>query len=158
MLTVRGLRAKNNMITEALHALDHFRESFNTATSRTDRSVIGQFLTPASIAHFMASMFESGEQNVRMLDPGAGTGVLFAACVELLISRKTPPLSIEVVAYETDRTILPYLEKTMKRCDALCKSVDVSFRGTIKREDFLLSAITGIEELNTVGQRTSRVV
>jgi adenine-specific DNA-methyltransferase len=134
------------MITESLHALDHIRESFNTETSRTERSLIGQFLTPAAIAHFMSSMFDPAKGDARILDPGAGAGVLFAACIEKLISQKIRPRSIEVVAYETDLLILPHLEKTIKRCEALCKAIDVPFRGTIKVEDFLLSAITETSE------------
>lgn len=134
------------MALESLSLLDHVRKSFNSNTSRTDRSRIGQFLTPAAIAHFMTSMFETGVQEVRILDPGAGAGVLFATCVETMVSRKTRPLSIEVVAYETDRGILPYLEETMKRCESLCKSGGVAFQGMIKFEDFVLSAITETEE------------
>jgi len=133
--------AENDMTIEPLHTLDHIRKSFNSATSRTDRSQIGQFLTPAAIAQFMSSMFETDFQEVRILDPGAGAGVLFAACVETVISGKNRPLSIEVVAYETDSAILPYLEETMKRCQSLCTSDGTAFRGIVKGEDFVSAAI-----------------
>jgi len=46
------------MTTESLNKLDHVRQSFNAATSRSGRSEIGQFLTPVSIADFMSSLFE----------------------------------------------------------------------------------------------------
>ncbi|SPD73310.1 hypothetical protein PITCH_A180012 [uncultured Desulfobacterium sp.] len=72
------------MITEPFHTLDHLRKSFNGATSRADRSKIGHFLTPVAIAWFMSSMFETGPQEVRALDPGTGAGALF---VDTLISR-----------------------------------------------------------------------
>lgn len=134
------------MISESLHAFDNIRQTFNDETPRTERSLIGQFLTPATIAHFMASMFESTKGDVRILDPGAGTGVLFSAYIESLIAQKTRPCSIEVIAYETDRMILPHLEKTMRRCESLCKSVDINFYGTIKKEDYLLSAINETRE------------
>jgi adenine-specific DNA-methyltransferase len=67
------------MIIEPLHTLDHIRKEFNDATNRDGRSEIGQFLTPVAIARFMSSMFESGPQEVRILDPGAGAGVLFTS-------------------------------------------------------------------------------
>ncbi len=145
---------------EALQMLDRVRSSFNSATSRTERSRIGQFLTPASIAHFMSSMFETGIQEVKILDPGAGAGALFAAYVDTLISQKNRPLSIEVVAYETDEKILPYLKETMKRCELLAMSADISFRGTIKIEDFISSAIDGAEEslFNPVGKRFTHII
>jgi adenine-specific DNA-methyltransferase len=129
------------MLIEPLHTLDNIRKLFNCATNRTDRSQIGQFLTPAAIAQFMSSMFETSLREVRILDPGAGAGVLFAACVETMISGKNRPLSIEVVAYETDSAILPYLEETMKRCQSLCTSDGIAFHGIIKGEDFVSAAV-----------------
>jgi len=134
------------MIPETLSMLDHRRRSFNAATNRKDRAQIGQFLTPAPIARFMASMFEMKEREIRILDPGAGAGVLFSACVESLLLQTNPPVSIEVVAYETDKIILPYLEETMQRCESLCGSAGVAFHGSIRMEDFISSAIAGTEE------------
>ena len=134
------------IIMEPVHTLDHVRKSFNSATNRADRSRIGQFLTPTAIAQFMSSMFEAGPKEVRLLDPGAGAGVLFAACVETLFSQKNRPLSVEIVAYETDKTILPYLDETMKRCQSLCVSNGIVFHGIIRPEDFVSAAITATGE------------
>ena len=134
------------MIIEPMHTLDHVRKSFNGATSRVARSEIGQFLTPVAIAQFMSSMFESGPQQVRILDPGAGAGVLFTMCVETLISQENRPLSIKVVAYETDDAILPYLKETMKRCQSLCTSGGIAFQGIVRIEDFVSSAIVETRE------------
>jgi len=130
-----------SMITEPLHTLDYIRKSLNDSTDRTDRAQMGQFLTPSTIARFMSSMCETFPQEVRILDPGAGAGVLFAALIDTLISRKNRPLSIEVVAYETDSAILPFLKETVKRCEALCTSNGISFRGIVKHEDFVSDAI-----------------
>lgn len=74
------------MALESLNMLDHVRQSFNAVTSRTDRSQIGQFPTPSSIADFMSSLFETRTNEVRILDSGAGAGVLFTACVDKLLS------------------------------------------------------------------------
>lgn len=134
------------MTLESLNMLDHVRQSFNSTTSRADRLQIGQFLTPASIADFMSSLFEAGTKEVRILDPGAGAGVLFAACVDKLLSQKKLPLSIEVVAYETDKTILPHLRQTMDRCAALCSQRNIPFIGSIKEENFITAAISATEE------------
>lgn len=133
------------MIIQPTHKLDHIRKSFNGATSRADRGEIGQFLTPVAIAKFMSSMFESGPQRLTILDPGAGAGVLFATCVETLISRVERPQSIEVVAYETDSAILPYLEDTLRNCQLLCESKNIEFHGTIKDEDFISAALAEVE-------------
>jgi adenine-specific DNA-methyltransferase len=107
--------------------------------------MIGQFLTPAKIARFMASLFKWEKEYVRILDAGAGVGILFAACVETLISGKQRPLSIKVVAYENDETALPYLRETMERCKLTSKKAGISFRGEIRAEDFVAAAIEQVE-------------
>lgn len=115
--------------------------AFSKTTSRDDRSAIGQFLTPAPTARFMASLFERDVATVRILDPGAGSGSLFAALTERLISKPDRPKSIEVVAYETDRNIVPHLEETIELCQQLCDEADVAYRGTVRYDDFISTAV-----------------
>lgn len=134
------------MAVQFLNTLDDVRKSLNGSASRHERSTIGQFLTPVAIARFMASLFESERENVRILDPGAGAGVLFAACVDALVSRRQDSLAIEVVAYENDRHILPELRKTMERCERTCKSAGIPFRGQIRAEEYIGVAIAHTEE------------
>ncbi len=134
------------MAFESTNSFDHVRLSFNAATSRDERSQIGQFLTPASIADFMSFLFKADTKEVRIIDPGAGTGVLFASLLNRLLLQKRRPTTIEVVAYETDSTILPLLQETVDWCKGMCKQYNVLFTCTIKEEDFIASAITELEE------------
>lgn len=126
--------------------MDIVRKSLNGSICRDERSKIGQFFTPANIARYMASLFEQVGAEVRLLDPGAGTGVLFAACVEAFVYRKQHPLSIKVVAYESDKRVLPYLKETMDRCELICRKADISFHGEIRAEDFIAAAIAQIDD------------
>ncbi len=71
--------------------------------------------------------------------------MLFATCVETLVSRGERPQSIEVVAYETDSAILPYLEDTLRNCQFLCASKEIEFHGTIKAEDFISAALSEVD-------------
>ena len=134
------------MTVELSNTLDIVRKSLNGTTSRYERSKIGQFFTPAMIARYMASLFQHAGQEVRILDPGAGTGVLFASFVEALVSREERPLSITVVAYENDKAVFPHLKDTIERCWIICKNAGISFRGEIKSEDFVTSAIVQSNE------------
>jgi adenine-specific DNA-methyltransferase len=117
------------------------QRAFCKTTSRVERSAIGQFLTPAPIARFMASLFERSIAAVRILDPGAGTGALFAALTEQLASRPVRPESIEIVAYENDRNIVAHLETTMGLCRQLCAEAGIAFQGTVCCEDFVSAAV-----------------
>jgi adenine-specific DNA-methyltransferase len=134
------------MTDELSGKLDVVRDSLNRRSGRQERSKIVQFLTPASIAGFMASLFEGEREHVRLLDAGAGAGILFAACVESLLSARRLPLSIEVVAYEDDRLALPYLKEALEPCESACGRAGVSFRGEIRSEDFIAAAIAQTAE------------
>jgi len=52
------------------------------------RADLGQFMTPAPVARFMAAMLEGDHEEIRLLDAGAGVGSLFAAAVAELLGRK----------------------------------------------------------------------
>lgn len=134
--------------TEAdiLLRVDTAQRIFSRATSRAERSSIGQFLTPAPIARFMASLFERTVAVARILDPGAGTGSLFAALTEQLLFRADRPTSIEIVAYETDQNAMPHLEATMELCRQLCAGKGVSFQGTVHHEDFISAAASQLHD------------
>lgn len=123
------------------NTLDVVRKTVNGTTCRKERSNIGQFLTPAGIARFMASLFVREVEHVRILDAGAGTGALFAACVDNLVSKRHKPLSVKVVAYENDERILPYLKETIKRCESICQEAGIPFQGEIRTDDFVAAAI-----------------
>jgi len=134
------------MMVELTSILDIVRKSVNGSSCRLERSRIGQFLTSARIARFMASLFERQREHVRILDAGAGSGALFAACVEAMVSGKHRPLSIHVVAYENDQKILPYLKETMEWCKSTCHKAGIPFQGEIRVEDFIAAAIAQTEE------------
>ncbi len=104
------------------------------------QSALGQFFTPASAAVLVASLPRLPETGlVRVLDPGAGSGVLSATLVDRMLAER-PDVSMHLVAVECDETVLPHLRATL---DA-CKSVG---QGRITYEvvegDFILSA-TGL--------------
>jgi len=131
---------------DALSCIEQKRKAFSQATSRVERSAIGQFLTPAPIARFMASLFERNVPVVRILDPGAGTGALFTALTEHLISLPTRPESVEIIAYETDRNVMPHLETAIGLCRELCTGAGVAFQGTVRCEDFIPVAASQLHD------------
>ena len=134
------------MTVELTSILDIVRKSVNGSSCRLERSRIGQFLTSARIARFMASLFERQREHVRILDAGAGAGDLFAACIEAMVSGNHRPVSIHVVAYENDQKILPYLKETMEWCESTCQRAGIPFQGEIRVEDFIAAAIAQLEE------------
>jgi adenine-specific DNA-methyltransferase len=65
------------------------------------KSALGQFMTPAPVARFMASLFPPTTlQTCRLLDAGAGVGVLSGAFLDRLASaEKLNFQNVEIEAY-----------------------------------------------------------
>jgi adenine-specific DNA-methyltransferase len=102
----------------------------------------GQFMTPASIARVMASFFHPVDQNdIRLLDPGAGSGALLSAFLDRVIHANKTPSSICVVAYENDPYLVEELRRTRDNALAHFSSklgLDIQFK--IIEKDFISEA------------------
>ena len=77
------------------------------------RSQLGQFLTPAPIARFMARQFNNLSGHIRLLDAGAGVGALSAAFVEQLLVSTNPIESCFITAYEIEPSFIPTLKQQL---------------------------------------------
>jgi len=123
-----------------LAALDHAdaaRVEANRLLDESKRSELGQFMTPAPIARFMASLFEPVNDDVRLLDAGAGVGSLAAGYVAAACAWKRKPKSIEATCYEVDPVMLAHLRRTMTACKTACDAAGIRFVGRIVEEDFI---------------------
>lgn len=89
----------------------------------------------------MASLFRRDVKNARILDAGAGAGVLAAAAVETLISKKGNLESIEVTAFENDKLVLPHLENVLARCKIACEEANIDFVAKMRCEDFVAASV-----------------
>src|SRR5438874_1238413 len=108
---------------DLLERVDLLRVDASRKLESSRKTDLGQFLTPAPVARLMASMLAFPSQHVSLLDPGAGVGSLFAACVEELCRRPSPPTSIHVTAFELDPALAAYLPDTLQLCEEACTAV-----------------------------------
>lgn len=102
------------------------------------RSDLGQYMTPAPIARFMASLFEDVSGDVRLLDPGAGVGSLTAAFVERISGEQAKPRSVALTAYEIEPVLTAYLRNTLDEAEAQCRSVQIKASSALHEDDFIL--------------------
>jgi adenine-specific DNA-methyltransferase len=111
------------------------------ASSKLDsktRSALGQFFTPAAVSQLMAQMVEDVKTDkIRLLDSGAGTGMLTAAFIKELCGWHERPKEIDLTVYEIDCQLIPYLKQTLADCQELCRNFDIKFSAEIKNEDFI---------------------
>ncbi len=85
----------------------------------------------------MAGMFGLRSRRVRLIDAGAGLGILSAAFIRRQLLRKVPPAGIEVVAYEMDGALIPGLGETYEACREACIDRGVEFRVDVHNADFI---------------------
>lgn len=135
-----------------IKAIDKARLDVSSKLDAAQRSNLGQFMTPATIAGFMASLFDIKDfDDCRLLDPGAGIGSLSVAFLERLLKEEHKFKRIEVEAYEIDDKLGWHLEN-MFACYKAIADVHLDFAATIVVDDFVERAVNQI--LRVGKQRT----
>ena len=126
--------------SELLELAERCRVAALAGLDTKTQNDLGQFFTPVAAAALIASMPRLPETGtLRVLDPGAGSGMLTAALTARVLAER-PALSLDFAAVETDASVLPHLQATLDACKVAGEgrvTVDVI------EADFILDA-TGI--------------
>ena len=119
---------------------DRIGEWYVTHKSDEYRKEYGLYLTPTLVADFMAKQIKVTGENLRVLDPAAGGGILVCATVERLVSRPDKPKIIVLVAYEIDLQLIPALRVVLAYLADWCfTEYGVKLITTIEIKDFVLA-------------------
>lgn len=105
-------------------------------TDPEQRKAKGQFFTPKEVARFMASLFHIKGQNISLIDPGAGVGILTAAFCERILPFKEKRVSID--AYENDPSLLPSLKRVLEECKSVLEEAGHQVSINLQERDFIL--------------------
>src|SRR4030042_2460827 len=103
-----------------------------------DKRPEGQFFTPKQVSVFMAELFDINQDEIALLDPGAGTGILSAAFCEKLLSWGKP-VSLTIDAFETDSAIIPFLQRGLQECKKDLEEKGSKVEFSIVSRDFILT-------------------
>ena len=107
--------------------------------SEVHKKEFGQFFTPAGLGAYLASltMFVGGE--VRLLDPGFGTGVLACTLVERLVQTNATLTAVYLDAYDIDAGVLPYAQATLTYLNNWLVNRGIKLHTQLLNQDFLLA-------------------
>lgn len=95
---------------QQLETADSVRREVAPRTAQKHKAEFGQFMTPSSVARFMASLFPpSTLQTCRLLDAGAGVGALSCAFLDRWLTGGFGFESVEATAYEIDEKLRGHL-------------------------------------------------
>jgi len=107
----------------------------------TNKKNLSQYFTPGSVAKIMAQLLDFEGDDVNILDPGAGNGILFTACIERILNGSHKPKAISITAFEVDSSLKKDLEISLDICRTACSDAGIEFSGQIMMEDFIESSV-----------------
>ena len=122
--------------------LNKAEEKFISTLSRQEQKQIGQFTTPQNIANYMSDRllennFCQKHSTFKILDPGAGTGVLGISLVQKIFSINSNAI-VQIVSYENDNNALKVLKHNYKLIFKWAKNNNLKFTYTIKPQNYIL--------------------
>lgn len=121
------------------HFADRIGLEYSKVNSQESKKGKGQFFTPTKIAALMASLADTTDlKSIRILDPGCGTLVLSAALIEELVSKNKGVKTIELIAYETDEDLAPYIKKSANHIKKWLAEKKIDFHFKLNENDFIL--------------------
>ncbi len=136
-----------SLVLQLSEHVDAVRKEIGRKIGPKQKSDFGQFMTPLTVARFMASLFvPSSLQTARLLDAGAGIGSLSGAFLDRVALGELPFSRVEVMAYEIDDKLRGVLSENLEKyktqlsldigvrsCDFIEDAVDIITQG---RRDF----------------------
>ncbi len=118
---------------------DRLGRWYSSLVSEDHKRSFGQYLTPPAVAQFLAGLFQHKDDLVRVLDPGAGSGILTCALAEYLVSSGKSPTRIEVRAYENDPELAAVLTHSLDYLRDRLWGKGIAFESSVITEDFILA-------------------
>lgn len=100
----------------------------------------GQFLTPPTIARYMARQLGQIKNNDSLLEPAIGSGVLVCAVIERLIV-EGHPVEISITAYETDEELCALSREVLELASSEAEKHGVRIHWKVFQEDFILACL-----------------
>lgn len=126
--------------TDFLVELEARQREVSALVDLARKAELGQFLTPAAVARYMAGLFTVHDKEISFLDAGAGMGMLSVALIAELAGRPEPPKRIRATLYEIDPQLARSLRQTMAECADLCAMCGIRLEYEVLPEDFVEAA------------------
>lgn len=115
----------------------------------------GQFLTPPSVARYMAKQLGQIQRGAALLEPAIGSGVLACALIERLIAEKRP-LEISITAYETDKELCNVSREVLKVASKEAEKAGIRINWQVCQEDFVLACLPEDKQPSLFGSYESK--
>lgn len=105
----------------------------------------GQYLTPPSVARYMAKQLGQIPGGASLLEPAIGSGILVCAVIEQLIAENRP-LEISITAYEIDKELCDISREVLKVAGKEAEKKGIKINWQVCQEDFVLACLPESEQ------------
>ena len=148
-----NLADHKTLATQLLDHADAVRREVAPRLALKRKAELGQFMTPAPVARFMASLFPAATlETCRLLDAGAGVGALTCAFLDRWDSTSELNFArVEAEAHEIDNALRAHLENALA---SYAQRLPV--KHTIFSGDFILEA--ACRRMQTSGRFTHAIL
>lgn len=123
-----------------LSVVEQTRLKVSGRTDAKKKSQLGQFLTPANTASYMAGLFPASSGECHLLDAGAGIGSLSSAFLERCATGNLNFKKIHIKAFELDDSLHNELQHSLS---SYIKKCNLSFE--VIGSDFIEEAVNAIQ-------------
>ncbi len=113
-------------------------EAYLSFSGHNHRKNGGHYLTPGTVARFMAGYSSYSEPHMRVLDPGSGTGILAAAVCEAA-SRSGTVQRLHIDAYEIDQSLADLSRLVLAFAQEWLDQRSVRLTFSVTHGDFILT-------------------
>jgi adenine-specific DNA-methyltransferase len=111
-----------------------------TRRSSQSRKTHGQFLTPESLARFMAEQLGTIKDGDRILDPAIGSGTLLCAIIDGLIA-KNKPIEVWIDGFELDDELFAAAQSILNEAVICAAKHDIQVYLNLFHTDFILNGL-----------------
>ena len=118
---------------------DRIGELYSLNNTQEYKKKNAQFFTPPSISNLMSSFSKIFKDNIRMLDPACGTGILACTLAEYFSLNLSGVKSIFLKAYETDVNLINLAKNSFDYLKEYLKKFKIEFEYELIHADFILS-------------------
>lgn len=146
------------LLMEILDLVTHSYEQGKRILEQRETNTLkehGQFLTPPSVARYMAKQLRQIQSGASLLEPAIGSGVLVCALIERLIAEKRP-LEISITAYEIDKELCNISREVLKVASKEAERDGIKISWYVHQEDFILACLPEDEQPSLFSSQESK--
>ena len=127
-------------------------EAYLSRYKHNHRKIGAHYLTPVTIARFMAEHFTYSKPHIRVLDPGSGTGSLFAAVCEAA-ARSGAVKTLHVDAFEIDSLLAGLSRLVLRFSRDWLEKREIAFTFNVRQRDFVLDSAVALEATSKANEQ-----